>query len=92
MLDTFIIIISFGYNDTMASLSYGRIFCLEFQKIDGTYQRYNHYFEFFLLEFYFFLFKIWLQFTQNWIRNFKKEPRYEVKQLFLFEMSRHTTM
>ena len=39
----------------MASLSYGRIFCLEFQKIDGTYQRYNHYFEFFLLEFYFFL-------------------------------------
>ena len=31
----------------MASLSYGRIFCLEFQKIDGTYQRYNHYFEFF---------------------------------------------
>ena len=38
----------------MASLSYGRIFCLEFQKIDGTYQRYNHYFEFFLLEFYFF--------------------------------------
>ena len=43
---------------SMASLSYGRIFCLEFQKIDGTYQRYNHYFEFFLLEFYFFLLKI----------------------------------
>ena len=41
----------------MASLSYGRIFCLEFQKIDGTYQRYNHYFEFFLLEFYFFYLK-----------------------------------
>ena len=40
----------------MASLSYGRIFCLEFQKIDGTYQRYNHYFEFFLLEFYFFFY------------------------------------
>ena len=28
----------------MASLSYGRIFCIESQKIDGTYQRYNHYF------------------------------------------------
>ena len=42
----------------MASLSYGRIFCLEFQKIDGTYQRYNHYFEFFLFEIYFFLLKI----------------------------------
>ena len=25
----------------MTSLSYGRIFCLESQKIDGTYQRYN---------------------------------------------------
>ena len=46
-----------SYRD-MTSLSYGRIFCLEFQKIDGTYQRYNHYFEFFLLEFYFFLLKI----------------------------------
>ena len=41
----------------MASLSYGRIFCLEFQKIDCTYQLYNHYFEFFLLEFYFFYLK-----------------------------------
>ena len=40
----------------MTSLSYGRIFCLEFQIIDGTYQRYNHYFEFFLLEFYFFFY------------------------------------
>ena len=67
----------------IASLSYGRIFCLEFQKIDGTYQWFNHYFEFFLLEFYFIFFLIWLQFTQNW--NLKKEPRYEVKQLFLFE-------
>ena len=76
----------------MASLSYGRIFCLEFQKIDGTYQRYNHYFEFFLLEFYFFLLKIWLQFTQNLNLNLKKEQCYLVKQLFLFEMSRHTTM
>ena len=28
----------------MTSLSYGRAFCLESQKIDGTYQRYNHYF------------------------------------------------
>ena len=28
----------------MTSLSYGRVFCLESQKIDGTYQRYNHYF------------------------------------------------
>ena len=27
----------------MTSLSYGRVFCLESQKIDGTYQRYNHY-------------------------------------------------
>ena len=27
----------------VTSLSYGRIFCLESQKIDGTYQRYNHY-------------------------------------------------
>ena len=26
---------------------YGRIFCLESQKIDGMYQRYNHYFKFF---------------------------------------------
>ena len=76
----------------MASLSYGRIFCLEFQKIDGTYQRYNHYFEFFLLEFYFFLLKIKLQFTQNRNQNWKKERRNGIKQLFLFEMSRHTTM
>ena len=38
----------------------------------------------------FFLLKIWLQFTQN--LNLKKEQRYGVKQLFLFEMSRHTTM
>ena len=38
----------------MTSLSYGRIFCLESQKIDGTYQRYNHYFNFFKLKFYFF--------------------------------------
>ena len=37
----------------MTSLSYGRIFCLESQKIDGTYQRYNHYFKSFLLKFYF---------------------------------------
>ena len=39
----------------MTSLSYGRIFCLESQKINGTYQRYNHYFTFFtqiLLIFY----------------------------------------
>ena len=35
----------------MTSLSYGRIFCLEFQKIDGTYQRYNHYFKFFYFNF-----------------------------------------
>ena len=28
----------------MIILSYGRIFCLEFQKIDGSYQRYSHYF------------------------------------------------
>ena len=28
-------------------ISYGRIICLESQKIDGTYQRYNHYFKFF---------------------------------------------
>ena len=42
----------------MTSLSYGRIFCLEFQKIDGTYQRYNHYFEFFNLKFDFSLLKI----------------------------------
>ena len=28
----------------MTSLSYGCIFCLESQKIDGMYQRYNHYF------------------------------------------------
>ena len=47
-------------------------------------------FYFFKLKFYFFLHKIWLQFTQN--RNLKKEQRYGVKQLFLFEMSRHTTM
>ena len=33
----------------MTSLSYGRIFCLESQKIDGTYQRYNHSFNFFYL-------------------------------------------
>ena len=35
----------------MTSLSYGRIFCLESQKIDGTYQRHNHYFDFFYLNF-----------------------------------------
>ena len=29
----------------MTSLSYDRIFCLESQKIDCTYQRYNHYFK-----------------------------------------------
>ena len=73
-------------------LSYGRIFWLESQKIDGTYQRYNHYFKFFKLKFYLFLLKIWLQFTQNLNRNLKKEQRYGVKQLFLFEMSRHTTI
>ena len=31
----------------MTRLSYGRVFrvfCLESQKIDGTYERYNHYF------------------------------------------------
>ena len=28
----------------MTSLSYGRIFRLDSHKIDGTYQRYNHYF------------------------------------------------
>ena len=46
---------------TMTSLSYGRIFlrygrifCLESQKIDGKYQRYNHYFKLFLLKFYLF--------------------------------------
>ena len=33
-----------GFHVLMTSLSYGRIFCLESQKIDGTYQRYNHYF------------------------------------------------
>ena len=35
----------------MASFSYGRVFCLESQKIDGTYQRYNHYFNFFYFNF-----------------------------------------
>ena len=43
----------------MTSLSYGRIFYLESQKIDGTYQRYNHYFNFFLIKFYFFLLKFY---------------------------------
>ena len=61
----------------MTSLSYGRIFCLESQKIDGTYQRYNHYLIFFLFKFYFFLLKIWFQFTQN--LNLKKEQRYGLK-------------
>ena len=75
-----------------SALSYGRIFCLESQKIDGTYLRYNHYFKFFLLKFYFFKLKFWLQLTQNLNRNLKKEQRYGVNQLFLFEMSRHTTM
>ena len=28
----------------MISLNYGRVFCLESQKKNGTYQRYNHYF------------------------------------------------
>ena len=36
----------------MTSLNYGHIFCLESQKIDGTYQRYNHLF-FFLLNFFY---------------------------------------
>ena len=68
----------------MTSLSYGRIFCLESQKIDGTYQRYNHYFKkCFELNFTFFLLKISLLFTQNLNRNLKKEQRYGVKQLFL---------
>ena len=42
----------------MTSLSYGHIFCLESQKIDGTYQRYNHYFNFFYLNFTFFYLNI----------------------------------
>ena len=36
----------------MTSLNYGHIFCLESQKIDGTYQRYNHLFIFLLNFFY----------------------------------------
>ena len=55
----------------MTSLSYGRIFCLESQKTDGTYQRYNHYLNFFNLNFTFFL-QILIQFTQNLYRNLKK--------------------
>ena len=60
----------------MASLSYGRIFCLEFQKIDGTYQRYNHYFEFFLLEFYFFLLKGRRPISRPKIENFTQTKCY----------------
>ena len=41
----------------MISLSYSRIFCLESQKIDGTYQRYNYYFKSFNLNFTFFYLK-----------------------------------
>ena len=58
---------------TSFKLINGRIFCLESQKIDGTYQRYNHYFKFLLLKFYFFSLKIFLlQFTQNLNQNLKK--------------------
>ena len=32
------------YACSMTSLSYGRVSGLESQKLDGTYQRYNHYF------------------------------------------------
>ena len=50
----------------MTSLSYGRIFCLESQKIYGTYQRYNHFFLFFffilIFIFFFFFFFFYLQF------------------------------
>ena len=35
----------------MTSLSYDRIFCLESQKIDGKYQRYNQYFRQYYLSF-----------------------------------------
>ena len=38
------------------------------------------------------LLKILLQFNQNLNRNLKKKQCYGVKQLFFFEMSRHTTM
>ena len=68
----------------MTSLSYGRIFCLESQNINGTYQRYNHYLNLFYLNFTFLL-EISLQFTQNLNRNLKKEQRYGVKQHVLFE-------
>ena len=54
------ICISFFLFYCMTSLSFGRIFCFESQKIDGTYQRYNHYFNFFLLKLYLFLLKIGL--------------------------------
>ena len=55
---------NFEKGSSMTSLSYGRIFCLESQKIDGTYQRYNHYFNF-LLKFSFIFTLILLFLTSN---------------------------
>ena len=34
----------FWSSPSMKSISYGRVFSLESQKVDATYQRYNHYF------------------------------------------------
>ena len=63
----------------MTSLSYGRIFCLESQKIDGTHQRYNHYFKIFYfnfsflyLSFPFFYLKFDFSLLKNLNRNLKK--------------------
>ena len=74
----------------MTSLNYGRIFCLESQKNRRYVSTIQSLFNFFY--FTFFILKTLLQYTQNININLKKELRYGVKQLFLFEMSRHTTM
>ena len=44
LFDDPFLIWNLNFGPAMTSLSYGPIFCLESQKIDGTYQRYNHYF------------------------------------------------
>ena len=56
----------------MTSLIYGRIFCLESQKIDGKYQQYNYYFNFFYLNFTFFYLKIDFSLLKIWFKIWKK--------------------
>ena len=61
----------------MTSLSYDRIFCLESPNIDGTYQRYNHYFR----QIYLYTYKSLVTLIDCMFEAVRTTPGYEMATL-----------